>query len=277
MGIIYSEIFKKNESEIINGVFLGSSKTLYSIDDQYISNQLGNYKNFGVQHYGQDLRFLILKELLKNRKVETVFLEVSKLPFHVANHELLPYLGTIKDIYELSPNAFRFLDNMLTYSKINLDFFLNSNKSTFKLNPVEGYANIQYGFKTPKKVIFNPKKVKPPRKVKEQNRTINRIIKKIDVKIKNYNLRIIQKMAELCKQYNTRFIITYFPLDINSNHTVAIEEINVQITKNIPLVVPDLKIFNNTENWGDSSHLNMNGASELSRWYKKFLKEKTND
>jgi hypothetical protein len=84
--------------------FIGTSRTVYGIDSVAVEQacmQAGEARchtvNFGLQHLGRDVQWLITKELLENRAPRLLVVEVQETEAR-ALHPAFAYLADIRDI-----------------------------------------------------------------------------------------------------------------------------------------------------------------------------------
>ena len=254
---IYDRIF--NNEKPIDIAFIGSSHTINGINDKLISENIdyGKAVNLGYCRLGRNLSYVLLKDLISQKKIKILILEVREDEDRYS-HPIFPYVATSRDV--LLPNPFFNRDILsdiwthLTYkTEILQDYIYNQQKDT----PLR---NNDYGFASSKDTASSKflDEIKLKRSIKKM--TLTKFKRNFYM---SFARKYLSKINELCKKNNIQIIFLYLP-----SYGYSIEKPKEFETYNKygkVLIVPKF-ILENKNNWHDEEHLNQTGANELSIW-----------
>jgi len=253
---IYDRIFVNTKP--IDIAFLGSSHTLNGINDKLIEEKLKiNVANLGYCRFGENLIYVILKEIIKTKNLKTVIIEVREDEDRYS-HPIFPYIAETRDVFLANP---LFNKDILSDYYSHLYFRLEVIKNSI-FNNLENtkYNMDDFGSGTSPDTasIEFLKGIKEKRSIKEPE--LSKFERNFYMK---FPRKYLEKIFEICKVKNIRILFIYLP-SYESNIEIP-KEYDTYI-KYGKVLIPPKEIFNKTSNWYDENHLNQAGANELSNW-----------
>jgi hypothetical protein len=249
----------------IDLVFLGSSRTLNGINDQLISSQWGDREavNLAYCRFGRNLTFVLLKEVLAERKIETLVVEVRETEDRYS-HPVFPFMASTKDV--LLPNPV-FNKQVVSDMWVHLAYKVELLQD--QLYRQESAVVLQteaYGFASPADTA-------DPALLEEARQ--RRLQPKVPISDTEYNFhmqfprRYLQKVGELCKANNIRLVFLYLPAYGDPRRLPT--EYNSYLQYGQVLLPPDTVLVP-PAHWCDENHLNQTGAAALSNWLAMVLR-----
>ena len=253
---VHDRIFENQNP--IDIAFLGSSHTVNGINDQLIQEKLNaKVTNLGYCRLGENLTYILLKEILKTKKLKKLVVEVREDEDRYS-HPAFPYLAESQDVFLPYPLFDRDIFSDIyhhIYYRIevikNLLFGTlenaNLNNNDFGLSVSTDTASAE---------LLN--KAKMERSVKKPE--LSSMARTFYMK---FPRAYLSKIHWICKTNNIQLFFLYLPA-YGSNHSTPKEyETYLQYGK---VILPPNEIFEKPTNWHDENHLNIGGANQLSNW-----------
>lgn len=259
---IYDRIHHNKEE--IDIAFLGSSHTINGINDSLISSQINPSKavNFGYCRLGRNFSYALLQEILTQKKVRHLILEVREFEDRYS-HPIFPFIGNSSDVLFANPffnrDLFSDIWTHLAYkTELIQDYIYNPNNSENIRHEAYGFASSSDTAKTDLWSEIIPKQKKAAIKLTTIEQNFHA----------NFARVYLRKVSELCKKNQVKLTFLYIPsfgmiLDKPSEYTTY-EQYGA-------VLIPPKNIFTNPYNWFDKNHLNQTGAEQLSLWVAKQL------
>jgi hypothetical protein len=265
------ENIKFNTYENIDYLFVGSSTVRSGIDkrnfDIFKNN---NIWDLSENHRGMDLNWKIIKEVLKNRKIKNIVVEINspREKFH-------PYFLETLSVNELildTPLNFKYhgIFNIPEWVRVKLNIGKNhlQDKKKFKAKNVDCSFKNEIAIE-PNNFVRNDK-LFAKRKHKLKAKQIN--FKTVDEELLEY---YISKIYKLSQKYNFKLIFAYYP-------KYKITFLSDKSKKNLKDKYPDIHIFSLTKDqlyelydiqhsFIDFGHLNTNGSRYFMQKLYEFL------
>jgi hypothetical protein len=262
---VHDRIF--NNPRDIDIAFLGSSRTMNSINDGLISDRLAGREavNFGYCRFGRDLHFILLKEIIRERNLKNLVIEVRDNENRFS-HPVFPYIAQSRDVILANPiyNA-DLLSNVWTHFayKIELvqdliymhDSAVPIRTGDFGFAPVEGTASTS-----------KLDEIKKMRSIPKPE--VMKIVQDFHACFARVYL---EKISKICSERNIDIYFLYLP-SYGSNIGKP-KEYDTYL-KYGEVLFPPNDIFDNQNNWYDENHLNKIGSKELSIWIVNQIKLK---
>ena len=262
---IYDRIH--NNEKAIDIVFLGSSLSINSIDDQAIEQALNNkisVANFGYCRLGMNLNYVLWKEVLKKKNPTYLILEVREGGGR-SGHPIFPYIADSKDI--ILPNIF-FNENILHDMSLHFSYKVDilqdmvhskQESAPIRTNPF-GFAGTA---DTVNIEILNSVRLK-----RSQYKTeLSKSQRKFYMRHSRYYLK---KINELCEKHNVELLFLYLPPYASKYHQPREAETYLNYGE---ILTPPEFILENPSHWQDDHHMNKSGAKEISNWLVLKLQE----
>jgi len=254
---IYDRIIK--DEKAIDIAFLGTSHTINGIQDTLITNlitkKIGNTitaLNLGYCRFGNELQFIIAKDLFAHKKVKTMVIEINET-FGISSHPVYSYYAKTEDI--IRPASFKnqkalvnIYDAFLArLSQLRTDFF---NMKPGKENKFPEYGYRGYaGLADPQKLIESSNVNEDSNPVRQFNI--------------GYPKSWIKALVDFCKANNSQVYFLYIPS--YSSQPTPTEGMEFYNSLAPVLVMPRTELADKNL-WRDADHLNDKGAAIFSRW-----------
>lgn len=266
---VYRRIF---ESKLpVDIAFLGSSHTINGINDTLINQQLAKEStiietvNLGYCRLGRDLTYVMMKQLIQQKKTKTFIIEVlpDENPF---SHPVFPFLADMKDVIKPKTLFNRSYANNVYSAAVSRLMYTRQN--IFKEPYIYKYGLIgNFGFSTNTFLAdTNLLNTKKGRRYKNRYKSYTWT--------RNLNLPFprawLYSVNELAKKNGAKFVFLYIP-PYGSPEKEPIEM--KTYTQYAPVWIAPDSIFDNKNNWYDDEHLNVNGAKSLSIWVATQIKK----
>ena len=254
---IYDRIF--NNDKPIDIAFIGSSHSVNGIDDKLISENIqdGEAVNFGYCRLGRNLSYVLLKDLIAEKKIKHLILEVLEDEDRYS-HPVFPFVASTCDV--LFPNPFFNRDifsDMWThfvYKTEILQDIIYHQESEAPLRTEEyGYTTSQ---DTASSIFLDEIKQKrsipkPPMSRLERNFHMS------------FARKYLSKIYNICKENNIQITFLYIPAYASP---LARPKEFETYSKYGKIIMAPRHVLENKNNWYDEGHLNQAGAKELSLW-----------
>lgn len=253
--------------------FLGTSKTMCDVHDGVLQNRLAEEKeievevaNFGVCRKGENLHYLIARDLFAQKPPKYLFVEVST---HLAtnSHFHFPYLAESGDV--LAPTMILNQDyisdigdfawNRLVYNRENL-LGIRREFNDFLHDPQHSFMAVDSD------IVADP--VKMARKAESRSKNLAEGIPEgiggwwYDMTT-NYPKQYYKRVFELAQKHETEIYFLYLPVYGASG--IPPRELDFYTEMGEVLTPPD-SVFSNPTWHMDDSHLNQAGAAKFSDW-----------
>jgi hypothetical protein len=243
----------------IDVAFLGSSHTINGINDKLISDNIncGQAVNLGYCRLGRNLSYVLLKEIVSQKKIKHLILEVREDEDRYS-HPIFPFIAGSRDV--LFPILF-----------FNRDIFADI------------WTHLAYKIEILQDIIYQHEKSVPIRTndhgfasskdtasinlldaVKLQRSIPKKPLTKLERNFhENFARGYLKKISKFCGENNVRITFLYLPsygmvLDKPLEYRTYIKYGEV--------LIPPKHIMEKQANWFDDDHLNQTGANELSLW-----------
>jgi hypothetical protein len=258
---IYDRIVSNQKA--IDIVFIGSSHTLNSINDELITNHLKNTicTNIGYCRLGTDLHYVFTKDVIHYKKPKHIVLEIRESEDRYS-HPLFPYLAENSDV--LLPSIFfneKIVSNIWIHYLYNVEIFQDK---IYNIASKSYYWKIDFGFDAHYDTIPHDEIIRLPI---TPNCTQ---IKELSMEEKfhlQFSRSYVKKIYQLCKNNNMKLHFLYLPSYGNKPSDYY------EYLKYGEIIIPPQSIFQNTNNWHDSEHLNISGATAFSIWMSEYIYE----
>ncbi len=257
-----------NNPAPVDIVFLGSSHTVNSINDTLIEKICGDTTlhvvNMGYCRYGVNLYYAFLKELMKKKSPEIVFIEVRE-DENIYSHPIFPYVADPGDVFCESPffNQDLFSDYVSFY-----EYRIKLVKAQYvKMETVEPVRTDNHGFAASADTAQESflKGIKDKSRAKGTSRA--NFFRKMEMVFPGHYL---DKIATLCRNSGVKLVFLYIPQ--YGSPWLPPREMETY-TKLGGVLIPPAEIFADSDNWFDENHLNQAGANKLSAWIAMKVKE----
>jgi hypothetical protein len=283
LGWIYERIHFDNTP--IDIAFVGTSHTLNGIDAEAVADKMSKVSNrFGagrvhatnlaIPGYGRNLHWLIVRELLENRRVGTLVLEIFENETRKP-HPLFVYAAEVSDVigapvlinlnyfYDIARLPFRQI-SLAAKSLWPEQFGLKShfNPSRYDGETVDNTRFVQVNgqrLSPYRDQRFDPEKldrIAESRREQKNLSILGRPLKSFEYRLPRY---YVSKIIQLSEQKGVPIKFLYLPgygWPQRPYDTSLYEGHGDLITVN--------DILAKKENWSDMDHLNVFGAAELS-------------
>ena len=254
----------------IDVAFVGSSHTINGIDDGMIEHELDSLQlcvaNLGYCRYGDNLYYILVKDLLRVKKPKMIFLEVREDEDRYS-HPVFPYLADPTDIWMAWP---WFNRDILSDDAVSLRYRMQlAGRKLLPPDTLYPERKEDHGFASSADTV--PGAVLKEIKIKrsEHKWTMGSLERNFYMA---FPRAYIRKIGELCKAYDVKLVFIYLP-EYASGLWQPLE--SSTYSKYGKILIPPREIFESTTCWGDESHLNQAGAKALSAWIAASIKKDT--
>jgi hypothetical protein len=260
---IYDRIF--NNSKSVDVAFIGSSHTINDIDDRLIENRLAKkftVANFGYCRLGRNLSYVLLKELLKKKHPQYVFLEIREDEDYFS-HPIFPYVASDREV--LFPHLLfdaRYFSDIWTHFSYKMELLQDALFSNEKETPVRNNAFGHSAFRDTIAPGVLAKAYLEQNSVKEKP---SKLIRDFHLAFARGYLKAI---GSLCEQEKIKLIFLYLP---SYGSGLKRPREFATYAKYGKVWWPPSTVFHKKTNWHDTGHLNGEGARELSLWLAKRM------
>jgi hypothetical protein len=269
---IYYRLFENPTP--IDIAFMGTSHTGCGINDSLIETELSNkniiknVSNIAYCSKGRNIQYSLLKDLIKNKKPELIFLEITEEESK-SSHKDFSYISDLPDVIKSSSiynvnyikDVYSAFDSRLNYFRNNL---LNRIKIDPPLNHELNYSYVPFDFFADTLKLNIHKKY-------QTNFYKNKSLSFIDDIQFKYPKNYLNKILDLAKEHNIKVIFLYVP-----SFGWAIDKpLNYDYYKKWGEVwLPPAELFTTHKYWVDQEHFNYKGSTEFGKWIANKFSEK---
>ena len=252
----------------IDIAFIGSSHTIHSFQENKMEGLLGNrlhLANLGYCRFGRNLEYLFVKELVASKNPKLVVIEVHE-DEPKNSHDIFPFLADTKDLL-ISPTFLNrdYFSDVFKGASARLEQF--KTKTIFQEKYPENDLNL-YGYGESDRLASEEEFLKNKEGwSKWTKRRGSPELEKIQLK---YPYAYLTKTINLLNNKKIPFIFVYLP-ESGSNFQSPLR-LDFYKQYGQVLLLPD-SILKNPDNWMDDMHFNNIGASQVSEWMAKKLKQ----
>lgn len=268
----------------IDIAFIGTSHTQSGVNSGIVETALaaqGDQRrvvNFAVPHLGRDLQFLVARELLEKRQIDTLVIEVQQVESR-APHPGFQRLATVADIADapLFINT-GVVDNLARLPMRQLELFAKTvqpawfdMQPTFSPDRYEGpHFDDTYrlhGTEKPRTEVHPrahfDKQLHSIRADIANKRATSRYANfgPLNNAMYRYNDTYLRKMVEMAERRSVKVVFLYLPF-LGADPT---PEHQAWLAQNGEVIVPRA-IIDDEKLWLNADHLNFYGANALSAW-----------
>jgi len=251
--------------------FVGTSKTMCDVNDALLQERLekehgiqSEIANFGVCRTGENLHYLIAREVLAQKPPKHLFVEVST---HLAtnSHFHFPYLAETRDILTPPFHQAYFSDlgdftwNRLLYQRENL-LGIERTYNDYLRDPQHSFMVVANDIVADSAQMARVAQKRAKTLTPETLTGVPAMVHDVQA-FAAY--RYYQRIADLCAAQGTQLHFLYLP-----SYGVPISqprELNFYQEMG-PVFIPPDSIFHNPKIHMDDSHLNQAGAAKLADW-----------
>jgi hypothetical protein len=244
----------------IDVAFIGSSRTIHAVWESKIEKFIEketkkrlNIANLGYCRLGENLPFIILKDLLTYKKPKLCIIEIRENPDQLS-HPMSGYLADMEDVFstEMFVNQRVFADVLHAFT-----VRLESLKSRlWEGNENNETVNLQYGYGADKSVADKTHLEDLKGKCAEKQE------KKSDLSF--FAQKNLEKTFALAAEKGVKIAFLYLPsYQTPSGKLPSFLDFYQQHGK---VWIPPAEILENTDLWLDESHLNDTGSDVLAEW-----------
>ena len=260
---IYDRIFHNRKR--VDVAFFGSSHTINDVDDRLIERHLVKkmtVANFGYCRLGRNLSYVLLKELLKKKRPQFVFLEVREDEDYFS-HPVFPYVASDWDV--LFPHL---LFDARYFSDVWVHFSYKAELLQDALFSREDKIPVRTGDFGHSAFPDTASRAVLAKAYAEQNRPKGKPSKTE----RDFHLAFargyLKDIARLCEQEKIKLIFLYLP---SYGSGLKRPKEFATYAKYGEVWLPPPVFFEKETNWHDAGHLNRVGARELSLWLAKRI------
>lgn len=254
---IYDRIYENPAP--VDIAILGSSLTINGIDDQLISDSITNGEavNLGYCRLGRNLSYVLLKELVSQKRPSHLVLEVREEEDRYS-HPVFPCLASTGDV--LLPNPF-FNRDLLSDIRVHLLYKVEIVQDMLyhQMQDVPVSSSL-YGWAASEDTATSAFLDSVYRKRTASGRRAYSSFEKNFHG--SYARGYLSKIHSLCEKEGIQLVFLYIPTFGNYREPM---EYNIY-TKYGKVLIPPENIFRNKHYWNDEDHLNRQGAQALSLW-----------
>lgn len=269
----------------IDVAFIGTSHTQSGINSEKVEQVIqrkGNnihVVNFSVPHLGRDLQFLILRELIENRKVQKVVIELQEAEAR-APHPGFQRLALVEDIFK-SPVVINsgIFENISRLPLRQIQLLLRSIEPRFfglvgQFDP-GSYEGAHWddtyklhGIDIPRTKANSREELQQAavqlQKQFEKKQLVARKLWLPNMRyslVERYNYLYLDAMLDLASSHGVEVVFLYLPYYQGPKMPIGHEYL---VTKG-RVIVP-YEVFSTSSYWQNVDHLNFSGANYLSVW-----------
>ncbi|MEM9917733.1 MAG: hypothetical protein AAF990_06535 [Bacteroidota bacterium] len=259
---IHDRLYK--QSKPVDIAFLGSSHTLNGIDDQLIEAQLAHHRlsvaNFGYCRLGRNLSYVLLKEILQQKQLRTLVLEVREDEDRYS-HPIFPYLADTRDVVFAHPLFNKDLaSDMQTHLSYKVELQQDDwygplaknqrHQGAFGFSPLQDTAALET-------LAGNAKEEEQPDPSSLERRFYMQ-----------YPRAYLNKIHQLCRSNKIQLVFLYLPAYASVQQKP--KEID-RYSSYGTVLIPPKTLLADPDYWFDSEHVNATGAHVLSLWVSQQL------
>lgn len=266
---IYRRLYESPQP--VDIAFVGTSKTMCDVNDALLQERLerehgikAEIANFGVCRKGENLHYLIAREVLAEKPPKHMFVEIST---HMAtnSHFHFPYLAEPGDVLAPPPHQAYFGDigtfawNRFIYQRENL-LGIERKYEDYLLDPQHSFMVVAND------IVADPEKLeritakRAKRMTPESPTGLAGLFNDIQTQPSRH---YYQKIAALCAEQGTQLHFLYLPI----YGVPVLEPRALNFYQEMgPIHIPPDSVFRDGALHMDDSHLNQAGAAQLADW-----------
>lgn len=273
------------DSTPIDVAFFGTSHTQSGIDSQLVEDRLNtsgveqHVVNFAIPHLGRDLHYLLARELIENRTVKKLVIELQETEAR-APHPAFQRLGNVNDLVS-SPLIINigYFENLLRLPLRQFRLFIHDvfpatsdYKLEFDPNNYEGQhwndTYIIHGTETPRLATHTAESLSASAaemmksfKVKQSYSNMLLVPGQSYGLLQRYNYHYLEAMLELAKARGVEIVFLYLPFFHAPEQPIAADYLS-----HFGRILKPITLLDDPGIWQNASHLNRAGAARLSVW-----------
>ncbi|MCB0821061.1 MAG: hypothetical protein KDC09_00085 [Bacteroidales bacterium] len=264
--LVYNRLYQNPKP--VDVLFLGTSHTINGIDDKRIENKLGkdslHVLNLGYCRLGRNLHYVLLKEVLQQKKPKILVLEVREKENRYT-HPVFPHMANTADVLFAEPLFNKDLvSDIFTHGAYKLELWqdeLYGNHFTNE-NTITDYGQGEVHDTASADMLL-------------QLKTRNQSVPKTARMHNNWFYRYypdsyLEKIARLCKANDIKLYFLYLPGFATPEQK---PEENDSYEQWGTVLIPPNSLFENPDYWYDHEHLNKAGSAVLSDWIAAELRQ----
>lgn len=282
------------DQQPIDIAFIGTSHTQSGVNSAIVEAALaaqGDQRrvvNFAVPHLGRDLEYLVARELLESRHLDTLVVEVQQVESR-SPHPGFQRLATVADIVSapLFINTGE-VDNLARLPMRQLELFAKTERpdwfgiqAGFLPEKYEG-AHFDdtyrlHGMDKPRtevhlRAYFDKELINIRADMAEKRATAAHYAKlgPLDNALYRYNDIYLDKLVALAQRHSVKLVFMYLPF-LGASPT---PERQAWFAQQGQVIVP-LAVIGDEKLWLNADHLNFDGAKALSAWLGETLRRTT--
>lgn len=268
---MYQRLFENEKP--IDVAFMGTSKTMCGVNDFLLQERLEKEKgiqleiaNLGVCRTGENLHYLIVRDLIEQKRPQILFYEISA---HIAtnSHFHFPNVAETRDVLTATAwyNDDYFSDILkLTWARVRYqrEQLLGIQRSYEEIldNPNHSFMVVENDIVAPTEDMEKAKAKRTERKTTTLPTGIPGLIFRASTNFPNQYLR---RVAELCQANGTQLLFLYLPAYGVPGKEPRNRDFYLELA---PILYPPDSIFRNPNLHFDPSHLNQKGAARFTDW-----------
>jgi hypothetical protein len=269
------------ESDLpIEVAFIGTSKTMCDVNDSLLQRRLReehgirtHIANLGVCRTGENLHYLIARDLIQQKQPKIVLAEIST---HIAanSHFHFPMVANATDVLfptlvfndDLLHDMNAFAWNRLIYHRERA-LGIDRHYEDILHNPEHSFMQVANDVVADSAEMERIKKVRHKKLLSESPSGIPGLVNALST---NYPKQYLRRIYDLCQANGTELYFLYLPVYGVPGDRPRDEAF---YTKMAPILTPPDSIFRNPKLHFDYSHLNQRGAALFSDWLVEKLTE----
>jgi hypothetical protein len=252
---LYDRIFLNPKN--IDAAFIGTSHTMSAIEDSAINGLFQEKRspvtvaNLGFCRAGRDLHYEIVKDLLQQKKVKLLFVEVMERE-QFFSHPDYPYLASNRDLFSPPVKSEEYSKILMTGLAYRWDYQKARLFETFEKDRhwMQDYSYYGHDHIADSNELANWAK-----KQKER-------YKGVTDDGGEFSKKWLQAIGELAARNKVQVLFLYIP----EYGSPVKEPLNDYLKSQHVLLLPDT-ILNNPAHWTDVSHLNRDAALKLAPYF----------
>ena len=269
----------------IDIAFIGTSHTQSGINSKLVEETLRengidqHVVNFAIPHLGRDLHYLLVRELIENRDVKKLVVEVQEAEPR-APHPAFQRLADVTDLLS-SPLVINtgYFENLVRLPVRQSLLFLHTtipgstgDKPEFDRQTYEGShwddTYLVHGTDVPRLVISTTESLREPAATMEQE-FVNKQSLSLKLTLPNhyygilqrYNYFYLESLLDLARSKGTDVVFLYLPFFHGPEEPTA-----AGFLLQYGSMLKPTEILDDPSFWQNASHLNYAGANRLSVW-----------
>lgn len=280
----------------IDVAFIGTSHTQSGIDDARVEEYLGkvgikrHVVNFAIPHLGRDIEFIVARELLKNRQVRTLVIELQETEAR-APHPGFQRLASVRDLLaaplflntSLIENFARLPLRELRLALTSIAPSQSGFQAEFDPTQYEGpHWNDTYrlhGFAETRTKLQNRNDFEAERSrlIQEQQKKelLAQRFEQLPLRFNllyRYNELYLQQIIDLASEKGVKVVFLYLPIFDGDRLPRAMNRLEA-----LAPVLDTRQVLRSPSYWQNADHLNFFGAQVLSDWMGQRLAELESD